>query len=184
MVCTAVALGIVAAVLATAAAQVIDPDDHSPILPLPLHQTNGTSALLVTSALKLTLTDGATSGSEVLSQAVQRYHQSIIFAWGPGSAQPSGLTQLKELRVTVHDGTDSAASLRLGVDESYELSVPSDGSAASLSAPTVWGALRGLETFSQLVEWRGEYESYHIAYAPWQVKDAPRFSHRAVMIDT
>jgi hypothetical protein len=42
--------------------------------------------------------------------------------------------------------------LQLGVDESYSLDIPDDGSDATLSAVTVWGALRGLETFSQIIQ--------------------------------
>jgi hexosaminidase len=74
--------------------------------------------------------------------------------------------------------------LQLGVDESYVLSIPADGSAASLSAPTYYGALRGLETFSQLVFFNTTQHAYTLANAPWTIKDSPRFPHRGVLIDT
>jgi len=39
--------------------------------------------------------------------------------------------------------------LQLGFDESYNVIIPSNGRAI-LTANTVFGALRGLETFSQI----------------------------------
>jgi len=44
--------------------------------------------------------------------------------------------------------------------------------------------MRGLETFSQLVTFDYDSQSYMIAAAPWKVMDAPRFPHRGLMIDT
>lgn len=66
---------------------------------------------------------------------------------------------------------------------------PGDSSTrqATLSAPTVctvWGALRGRETFGQLVEWDWDDRSHVIRSAPWHIKDKPRFPHRAFMMDT
>lgn len=43
----------------------------------------------------------------------------------------------------------------LGMDESYMLSLASP--VSTLTAPTVWGAVRGLETFSQLLQMNGKY---------------------------
>jgi len=72
------------------------------------------------------------------------------------------------------------------VNESYTLSVPADGSPATLVAATQWGALRGLESFLQLVVWRGPDlpTAYEVTAAPLVVTDSPRFTHRGVLIDT
>ena len=44
--------------------------------------------------------------------------------------------------------------------------------------------MRGLETFSQLVSFDFDTQSYSIAAASVSIQDAPRFPHRGLMIDT
>lgn len=65
----------------------------------------------------------------------------------------------------------------LNEDESYTLGVANNG--ATLKAPTVLGALRGLETFLQLLE--GDSRGYFIPLA--QIQDKPRFPWRGLLID-
>lgn len=67
---------------------------------------------------------------------------------------------------------------KLGDDESYRLTV--GAAAAELRAPSVVGALRGLETFLQLVEKRANGS---FAAASVVIEDAPRFPWRGLMID-
>ncbi len=62
-------------------------------------------------------------------------------------------------------------------DESYSLEV--SNSQAVMSAPTVVGALRGLETFLQLLS--GDKESYFIPQV--SIQDKPRFPWRGLLID-
>lgn len=71
-----------------------------------------------------------------------------------------------------------AAVPKLGEDESYTLDV--SATQATLRAPTVVGALRGLETFLQLVE-GGRDGSYLPCVS---IQDAPRFKWRGLMIDS
>ena len=52
---------------------------------------------------------------------------------------------------------------------------------ASITADTVWGLLRGLETFSQLV-YLSEQGQFLINGT--EIQDWPRFTHRGVLIDT
>jgi hexosaminidase len=65
----------------------------------------------------------------------------------------------------------------LNEDESYKLNVAAE--RATLSAPTVVGALRGLETFLQLLE--GDRAGYFIPLA--RIEDKPRFPWRGLLID-
>ena len=85
---------------------------------------------------------------------------------------------------------DPSAHLDLSTDESYELSIPSQTDAAAsglvawLKAKTQIGALRGLETFSQLVTFDFAQRSYVIQHTPWHVIDQPRFPHRELLVDS
>jgi hexosaminidase len=65
----------------------------------------------------------------------------------------------------------------LGEDESYELTVSSSG--AELKAPTTLGAMRGLQTFLQLVE----ITPQGFAVPAVNIQDKPRFAWRGLMID-
>jgi len=54
--------------------------------------------------------------------------------------------------------------------------------SATIEAFTVWGALRGIETFSQLI-WQGsDEEMFYINFT--DISDAPRFPHRGFMVDS
>mmetsp|Transcript_81338 Transcript_81338/g.246776 ORF Transcript_81338/g.246776 Transcript_81338/m.246776 type:complete len:452 (+) Transcript_81338:3-1358(+) len=71
----------------------------------------------------------------------------------------------------------------LDTDEGYTIDVPTSGIGA-VSAKTVFGALRALETFSQLVRFDFDSGRYVIDGAPWRIEDRPRFPHRGLMVDT
>ncbi|KAJ2776128.1 Glucosamine-6-phosphate isomerase (Glucosamine-6-phosphate deaminase) (GNPDA) (GlcN6P deaminase) [Coemansia javaensis] len=77
------------------------------------------------------------------------------------------------------DSTDE--TLGLDTDESYTIDVPVDG-AATLRAKTPYGAVRGLETFSQLVTANGAGKA--IAKTPIHIADAPAYPHRGLLFDT
>ncbi|HKS42788.1 MAG TPA: family 20 glycosylhydrolase [Blastocatellia bacterium] len=65
------------------------------------------------------------------------------------------------------------------VDEDESYSLDASNSQATLKANTVVGALRGLETFLQLLE--GDRDGYFIPAA--SIQDKPRFQWRGLMID-
>lgn len=109
-------------------------------------------------------------------------------------------SNLQSLDIDVKDLT---ADLVFGVDESYTLDIPSRGGRATLQANTVWGALRGLETFAQLVQASQDglaiedfteeeqmndapfdFEGLYIPETPIHIEDAPKFSHRGLMLGT
>eukprot|EP01046_Picozoa_sp_COSAG06_P020365 COSAG06_NODE_1487_length_9296_cov_19.025226_10_plen_224_part_00 len=155
-----------------------DPDMFSPILPSPAAASNGSATLTVSPALSFTIKAG---NSSVLRAAFTRY-RALMFAWGPErpADTPSPGETLSVVHVSVANGDDSA--MQLHADESYTLKIPDSGGAASLAANTTWGALRGLETLSQLVEWREEPGRYELRMAPWEIEDSPRFPYRGALI--
>ncbi|KIJ54483.1 glycoside hydrolase family 20 protein [Sphaerobolus stellatus SS14] len=67
--------------------------------------------------------------------------------------------------------------------ESYSLTVPADGSAASITAASTLGLLRGLTTFGQL--WYQLGTTTYSVQAPVTIKnDAPAYPYRGFMLDT
>ncbi|ESK95657.1 glycoside hydrolase family 20 protein [Moniliophthora roreri MCA 2997] len=90
-----------------------------------------------------------------------------------------GLTDDVPVRPIATEATDDIQAR----DESYSLSVPSDGTAATLTANTTLGLLRGLTTFGQL--WYDLEGTTYTTIAPATiVNDAPAYPHRGVMLDT
>ncbi|CAL4094455.1 unnamed protein product, partial [Meganyctiphanes norvegica] len=66
------------------------------------------------------------------------------------------------------------------MDEHYKIKIPDGPSAGSLSSGSIWGILRGLETFSQLLVPVG----HSFTIKTLQILDFPRFSYRGIMLDT
>ncbi|KAI3869166.1 hypothetical protein MKW92_043511 [Papaver armeniacum] len=115
-----------------------------------------------------------------LSVAVQRYLTLILSErYNPIIAPAANITASSPaLEILTISVTDLSLPLQHGVDESYSLTIPTIGSA-NLTAATVWGAMRGLETFSQLV-W-----GYPLLIGTGlYISDWPIFGHRGVMLDT
>ncbi|CEP13194.1 hypothetical protein [Parasitella parasitica] len=114
-------------------------------------------------------------------------------------------TTLSSLNVIIEDENQELEHL---VDESYVLDIPEGNATGTLRSKTVWGSLRGLETFSQLVQARpdqnsdGEveikdydqdeerdydndgFEGLYIPNTPIRIEDSPKYPHRGLMLDT
>eukprot|EP00735_Rhodelphis_limneticus_P006151 TRINITY_DN18520_c0_g1::TRINITY_DN18520_c0_g1_i1::g.2769::m.2769 TRINITY_DN18520_c0_g1::TRINITY_DN18520_c0_g1_i1::g.2769 ORF type:complete len:543 (+),score=112.48,sp/P13723/HEXA1_DICDI/38.95/2e-130,Glyco_hydro_20/PF00728.17/4.5e-93,Glycohydro_20b2/PF14845.1/1.2e-23,Glyco_hydro_20b/PF02838.10/0.00016 TRINITY_DN18520_c0_g1_i1:60-1631(+) len=114
--------------------------------------------------------------SDILQQAFNRYYD-LIFNTIPKDVDHSGKTNfLREVEVIV---SNPSVDLDQNTNEEYHLSIEVNPARATLKAETVFGALRGLETFSQLVGPQLAIES-----APLIVHDKPRFSWRGLLVDT
>ena len=109
--------------------------------PIPANYTNGTTHTFLgpNFAFKCASADACGSRS-VLKAAFARY-TGLIFAQKDSSATAAtGLPALLSgLSVAVDRADDSAKTLQFGMDESYTLTIPTNGDA-TLHAPTVWCA--------------------------------------------
>uniref|UniRef100_A0A8B9KY60 Beta-hexosaminidase n=1 Tax=Astyanax mexicanus TaxID=7994 RepID=A0A8B9KY60_ASTMX len=129
--------------------------DEVALWPLPQKiQISGAAFQLSSAGFQITHAKGSTAGPScsLLQNAFRRYFDYIF-----GNARKQGKNQqkvfdseLQELQVllTAKD-PECDGYPNLKTDESYQLEV--DQPASVLKAANVWGALRGLETFSQLV---------------------------------
>ena len=150
------------------------------VWPLPQDYTiSSTLDLEISSSFKFVVSGNA-SNSAILSDVVNRY-TSITF---PHTVQNEVTTGISQLVINVASGNED---LQYGVDESYTLMVPNgtdsaDSTTGVLRANTIYGAMRGLETFSQLVIYNFTLEYYQTSTCV--INDSPRFGHRSILIDT
>ncbi|XP_046283006.1 LOW QUALITY PROTEIN: beta-hexosaminidase subunit beta [Marmota monax] len=117
----------------------------------------------------------------LLQEAFRRYHDYIF---GPYKQQrrPTNFktgAQLNQLLVSVVLESECNAFPSVTSDESYSLLVQEP--VAVLKANRVWGVLRGLETFSQLV-YEDSFGAFTINES--NIVDSPRFPYRGILIDT
>ena len=174
---------------------------HASVWPHPKILTRGHgSSRSVVSALRLV---NAGPPNDIVDKALSRYHDYLFsedtgglseWQWGPTPGAPprncsaaAGGTNvgnagppLNQLTVTV---TNSSTIFGMDGDESYVLDVPVTGDA-TLTASTPVGAVRGLESFYQLCILRRKQCTYRIPAVPIHVEDAPRWTHRGLLVDT
>ncbi|KAI5630974.1 glycosyl hydrolase family 20, catalytic domain-containing protein [Phthorimaea operculella] len=90
---------------------------------------------------------------------------------------PRNLGRISTLRVNLLAPCEERPYLDM--DESYTLDVTT---SATLSSASVWGILRGLETFSQLFYFTDDFTEIRINST--EVSDAPAYKHRGLLLDT
>ena len=84
----------------------------------------------------------------------------------------------RRLQITVAGACENYPYVNM--NEEYEINV-AHGKAAQISAKTVWGALRALDTFSQMLDNVGANQ-FRLPLG--KISDAPRFSWRGLMLDS
>ncbi|CAF1287035.1 unnamed protein product [Rotaria sordida] len=87
------------------------------------------------------------------------------------------VTLLKRLNVHIQEPCEQYPALES--DESYTLTI--NGDNGMLESVSIWGAIRGLETFSHIVY---PDENLGLAINQTVISDFPRFQHRGLLLDT
>ncbi|XP_031120126.1 beta-hexosaminidase 3 [Ipomoea triloba] len=157
------------------------------IWPMPKSVSHGHHSLYLSDGFELK-TDGSTylDGSGILKDAFSRMVEVIRGTHAVDGNVVAGFNQshvLKGVHVVVLSANEE---LQHGIDESYHLTVPDIGSSlyAYLRAQTVYGALHGLQTFSQMCQFNFTSRAFEVHQVPWTVLDQPRFAYRGLLIDT
>jgi hexosaminidase len=139
-----------------------------PLWPLPSELTYGSTKLTLDGSFHF-----AYSGhNEIMINGISRY-TSLIAA--PSAAV--GTIKTCFIYLTNEQTPESI----IGADETYGVSISSKG-GCKLASSTVWGALRALETFTQLL--LRETDGLKVPAVPINIADSPRYGHRGLMIDT
>lgn len=147
------------------------------IWPIPSEFTKGAKSIYVFPSCDIFYPESPVPS--IIGEAIERYcHLTFPHITHEEMGKD---TMLHKLFINWLEKDDSFP--QVGTDESYVLNI-TDGAIGTLQANTVYGVLRGLETFSQLVTFNFDSKLYEIHQAPWKIKDKPRFPHRGLMIDT
>jgi len=155
------------------------------VWPLPQHQvTHDTYMTLAPAEFRFAAVE---KGCPVLSQALRRYTEVIrsapLVVPPEAPASNNSLFRGKLQRVDVWVLHECSDVPYLHMDEHYQIKIdsPDRPGQGDIIAPTVWGALRALETFVQLMV---PLDSTTIRINSTQIMDFPRFPHRGFLVDT
>lgn len=123
----------------------------------------------------------------LLTEAVSRCKfnlkrlQKIVTKYANNSEVKTGKKNINEpiQKLQVELTNECKEYPRLGMEEAYSLTV---SAVSTLKSASIWGIIRGLETFSQLFFFTADYRE--ICVYKTEIHDYPRYSHRGLLIDT
>jgi hexosaminidase len=144
------------------------------LMPLPAKMTPGTGRLGITQSFRVALS-GPSDEPRVHASAVRLIARLAAQTGMP--LNPVFEPDAAKATLVIAWSSDGLPVQALGEDESYHLSV--DSNQARIQAPNALGALRGMETFLQLVE----VDAQGFAIPGITIDDAPRFPWRGLMLD-
>lgn len=124
------------------------------------------------------------TSSSVINAAIERYQYLIEHEYfeSPFDYNDNTFSKASGTLLALDVNVQTAQDVfDMETDESYTLEIPVEGKA-SINAKTPFGAVRGLESFSQLVVSNSGRKI--IKNAPVRIVDAPKFVHRGVLLDT
>lgn len=143
------------------------------LMPVPASVKLNTERLAVDSSFKVAIRGHSDARLQSgIARFIKRLEGRTVFSFAPGLAPDDQATTL-----IVHCDGAGKEIPALGENESYHLDITSR--QAVLRAPTVVGALRGLETVLQLLD--TDRRGYYLPGA--LIQDHPRFPWRGLLID-
>ncbi|KAG9446858.1 hypothetical protein H6P81_012986 [Aristolochia fimbriata] len=151
--------------------------------PMPKSVNHGSTSLCLSKDFGLSMKgSGYKDVNGILKDGFERFLDVVNIAHVV-DGNVSGTAVLAGVNVAVFSANDK---LQYGIDESYKLSIPTNGSPiyAKIEAQTIYGALHGLQTLSQLCSFNFTTRVLEVHHAPWVVADQPRFPYRGLLIDT
>ncbi|CCM03742.1 uncharacterized protein FIBRA_05888 [Fibroporia radiculosa] len=165
--------------------------------PKPTNITEGTSALRLAFDFHISISPDIRDVPQDLYDAVTQT-QTYVFTddlgrlvVGRGAGDVSAFKDAPELSELVLSLTPGAPVLSITQetqkpvgerDEAYTLSIPSNGSPATITAGSTLGLFRGLTTFTQA--WYQYESTIYTLTAPIDIKDTPAFPYRGLLIDS
>ena len=139
------------------------------IWPHPKKIEGGSLVLSVSNSLSFNFQNS----NGILTRALQRYRQYLV-SNVPYSGPSNGTISSIFISLISND-----INLQLGTSERYNMTIQSPTS--HISADNVFGALRALESFSQMIFSTND-GAFLVQGAPWIIEDEPRFPHRGLLI--
>lgn len=156
------------------------------VWPDPMRMKSGHAKLPVSESFMI-LYNGP--NRQIMEAAIKRTYKRMFIL----GCYPDTKKGLEVLIVNVKNDFDIQRLQPTPADEYYSIIIKDGESFGSLTANTVLGALRGLETFSQLIQvakhvprWAKNncgLSQYYI-HTPLSIQDQPVFVHRGLLLDT
>ncbi|XP_053617094.1 beta-hexosaminidase subunit beta-like [Plodia interpunctella] len=164
------------------------PPTKGAVWPKPQFQRkDGTYYTYVPSQFNFTILNNT---CDILNKAVERYSFTLrtfayISRWSkrsvrtpqPNSRNGTKAKVIKQLEIELTSPCENRPYM--GMDESYELTV---NQTSYLKANSIWGILKGLESFSHLFYLTDDYTEVRINSTT--ILDFPRYLHRGLLLDT
>ena len=160
----------------------------SALWPLPRNLDEGTTALRLSPNLDIEVSSGIASPPQDLYDAITRTRTHLLtdnlgrLVVGRGASDVSSFetaAYLSTVTLSLESGADvlsitaEAQKPLEQRDEAYTLTVPSNGSAALITANSTLGLLRGLTTFEQL--WYEYDGTIYAVNTPLSIQDSPAY---------
>jgi hexosaminidase len=143
------------------------------LMPWPSHIEQSAGVLSLSRPLRI-----KTEGCDArVARAIERFRTQLSLQTGD-HYRHMDVASNDNPELTIHCAATGQNPQELSEDESYSLSVGDQ--AAKIDAPTPLGAMHGLQTLLQLVEWGPQGWDLPVV----EVHDSPRFAWRGLMIDS